>query len=101
MAEPCHYCKHDLKFCEPGARARIRYETYGGDPFFIYVQLCGRCARTLNHGAEVLEDGDPIELEQITWREDKPVDSPIEPAVKGEQRTLDEQAQLNLFKEGK
>jgi hypothetical protein len=100
MVDFCHYCKREFHKRDIPRRARFRHETYGGEPFFIYVLLCGSCARTLNHGAEVLEDGDPLELDQVTWQQGRLCDSKPEPAVKPEQMTLDQQGQLDLFKEG-
>ena len=100
MSDRCHYCKREFRERDIPTRARFRHETYGGEPFFLYVLLCGSCARTLNHGAEVMGDGYPIELDSPTWRPGRRCDSPPAPAVKPEQMTLDQQGQLDLFKEG-
>ena len=100
MVDRCHYCKREFRARDIPARARFRHETYGGEPFYIYILLCGECARTLNHGAEIMGDGYPIELDHPVWKEGRPCDNRFEPAVKGGQGTLGETAQLDLFKEG-
>jgi len=100
MTDRCHYCKREFRERDIPARGRFRYETYAGEPFYIYILLCGECARTLNHGAEIMGDGYPIELDRPVWKEGRPCDSPPAPAVKPEQMTLDQQGQLDLFKGG-
>lgn len=97
--EACHYCKHEFVQRERPVLARFRHETYGGEEFFIYITMCGNCARSINHGAEILNEDALPPLEQQTWRQGRLRDSPPAPAVKGPQMTIDEAGQLKLFEE--
>ena len=96
MAERCDFCKQE----KPGvSRARREFKNYAGDSKYIYFAVCSLCLSMLeSEGLEVLEDGEPVELERSTWREDPP--APVFGApVKGRQMTIDEALQKNLFEE--
>jgi hypothetical protein len=94
MAEKCSKCQQ-----EKGGliRARREFKNYAGDSKYIYISVCSLCLSFLDpQGLEVLDDGEPIELERSTWREDPP--QPVFGApVKGRQMTIEEALQMKLF----
>ena len=92
----CDFCHQETS---SPVRARREFKTYAGESRFIYFSACLDCFERMNlqeQGLEVLDDdGEPLELERSTWREEQP--KPEIKAVNGRQLTLDESLQMKLF----
>lgn len=94
--ESCQYCQSP----GPGLiRGRREYKTYSGEPIYIYFLVCTDCLGRIEPGVTILDhDGQEIELERPSWREDPPRPEITAPP-KGRQMTLDETLQMKLFEE--
>lgn len=97
MAEKCFRCQRETINPVP---ARREVKTYSGESKYLYVLACLDCFETMDrNGLEILgDDGQPLELERSSWREDPPR-LVLAPAVKGRQMTIDETLQMKLFEE--